>query len=51
MVSEPVEGGVLVPSTLDILALVALVFVGSAIVRSVARRLTQPRAIKRAKAQ
>jgi hypothetical protein len=39
------EGGVLVPSALDIVALVALVFVGSAFVRFIARRLTRPAAI------
>ena len=40
--SSATDGGVLVPSAIDILALVALVFVGSAVVRAVARRFSQP---------
>ena len=39
---ETTDGGVLVPSALDILALTALVFVGTAFVRALARRFTQP---------
>ena len=39
---ETTPGGVLVPSALDILALTALVFVGTAFVRALARRFTQP---------